>query len=290
MGERSRKWKAFAKNHPICAFCGGSKPAETIEHYPPKSMFRQKLWPEGFEFPACDDCNSGSRTDDLIMAIVARLDPLDGAAARDDGSLNGLMSRLRYLRPTLLDEMIPSAREARTLARQMQVSRVDGKTFLESRPFVRFTPTVQRAIQAFALKLTKAIVYREAKTIFPVDGSIFMTWSTNLDLLESGSYPIFDALQDLPGLVPEVKRHRDVLHDQFGYKWTADSDIERFVIQVKIAFSIAFVVIGCPKPGVLEKLYLLEAHEANGRTAVLQSQSLPLGRLRKLRQNQEIEK
>jgi hypothetical protein len=61
--ELSAKERAFGKSK-MCIFCGGTVPADTIEHYPPKSIFSEKKWPDGYVFPACKPCNHGSRQED----------------------------------------------------------------------------------------------------------------------------------------------------------------------------------------------------------------------------------
>jgi hypothetical protein len=48
MGEASQKRKsneALLKDNPFCIFCGGTELATTIEHCPPRMMFRGKRRP-----------------------------------------------------------------------------------------------------------------------------------------------------------------------------------------------------------------------------------------------------
>ena len=75
MGSATRRRKLFLKENPLCAFCGGAEAATTIEHCPPKALFKNKIWPEGFEFPACSKCNNDTSDYDLIVSVIARLDP-----------------------------------------------------------------------------------------------------------------------------------------------------------------------------------------------------------------------
>lgn len=67
------KKKRFLKEHPYCCFCGGAKPSTTIDHVPPKACFPDGYWPEGFEFPACEACNQGSKNDDQIVGFYTQM-------------------------------------------------------------------------------------------------------------------------------------------------------------------------------------------------------------------------
>src|SRR3974390_3767141 len=53
---------------------------------------QRRQWPEGFEFPACDVCNGGSRDDDLLVAMLAKMDPFENKSDRD-GRKPGYMKR-----------------------------------------------------------------------------------------------------------------------------------------------------------------------------------------------------
>ena len=65
------KKKIFLAKHPHCCFCGGTKPATTLDHVPPKACFPEGYWPEDFEFPACEACNFGTNKDDTIFGFYA---------------------------------------------------------------------------------------------------------------------------------------------------------------------------------------------------------------------------
>src|SRR5260370_26262593 len=105
MGSATRYRKAFLLAHPVCAFCGDVTPSTTIEHCPPRAMFQNRRWPEGFEFPACDRCNGGTRDDDLLIAMLARVDPLENRGDRD-GKAPGLMARAHKRHPGMFQRML----------------------------------------------------------------------------------------------------------------------------------------------------------------------------------------
>jgi len=95
----------FIKANPICIFCGGSTPSTTKEHCPPRAMFQHRQWPEGFEFPACDTCNGGTRDDDLLIAMLARLHPFQNKGDVD-GKTPGLMARAHERYPGMFRKML----------------------------------------------------------------------------------------------------------------------------------------------------------------------------------------
>ena len=73
MGQSRLKKERFHKDHPFCCFCGGARPATTIDHVPPRACFPRGLMPEGFEFPSCKECNEGTSKQDMIFGFTASL-------------------------------------------------------------------------------------------------------------------------------------------------------------------------------------------------------------------------
>jgi hypothetical protein len=76
MSESKRKksrQQRFLIEHPDCYFCGGIGRATTIDHVPPRACFPRGYAPEGFEFPACQECNKGADRDDQIFGMYSML-------------------------------------------------------------------------------------------------------------------------------------------------------------------------------------------------------------------------
>ena len=76
MGEsrrKSRKGAAIVAAEPRCIYC--ASPSETVEHMPPRSMFRDKDRPSAMEFGACTACNGATRGADVVASVIARLHP-----------------------------------------------------------------------------------------------------------------------------------------------------------------------------------------------------------------------
>jgi hypothetical protein len=69
------KRQRFLADHPFCCFCGGTVAATTTDHVPNKAFFVNRDWPEGYEFPACSNCQGNSRVSELVCAAVVRAAP-----------------------------------------------------------------------------------------------------------------------------------------------------------------------------------------------------------------------
>lgn len=247
MGLSRIRKQAFFEAHPLCVFCGGINAAVTIEHCPPRAMFQHRAWPEGYEFPSCFECNSGSSDDDLVVALMARMDPFEDAGDRD-GKVEGLIKQVRRQHPGMLAEMMPSPAEARRLNREHGVQPGPGQSHQDTG--VLKVPTgLDAAIKRFAAKLSKAIYYKATNRPFPVSGEIAAHWFTNVELLRHGFIPVFRALQEVGGIMPEHVRSSRLLNDQFAVKWSLSDDLQVFILQTMLGNAFGTVTFGSVQAG-----------------------------------------
>lgn len=274
MGAATKHRKEFLKAHPLCAFCGGKAKATTIEHCPPRAMFQFRQWPEGFEFPSCEACNHGTDDHDLLVAMLARMDPFEEKGDRDGKQL-GLMKMANKQFPGLFEKMMPSANEARRSNRELGLRPVAGQTHQETGA-VKVPEELHHAVRIFARKLAKGIFYREAGLPFPDHGCLLLNWFTNADLFRDGKYVLFDLLKELGGTAPPLKRSGQYLNDQFEYKLSLSPEKDIFVLQARFGNAFGLVVFGSASPGKLESIVarLREQTQRNGPFSVLQSPSL----------------
>ena len=121
MGAAKLKREAFYRAHPLCCFCGGGAAATTEEHCPSKSTFQDKVWPEGFTFPSCAECNAGSSDSDVMIAVLGRMSAAVPNAGWADGHTLGLMRNARrqfgddfWARAKPSPDISPTPVEART--------------------------------------------------------------------------------------------------------------------------------------------------------------------------------
>jgi len=264
MGMRRKHKDEFKLKHPVCIFCGGLNPMTSIEHCPPRAMFQHRQWPEGFEFPACDACNLGSADDDLIVALLARINPFDGSGGAD-GRFCKLASSIRQKHPGMIARMYPTPGQARRLNRSLGLTVTKGKTQQES-GVANILPEMHRAVEVFAAKLAKAIYYKETGKVFPHDGELLMKWSGNSHLVTQGRYLLLDSLGDLPGSVPELRRGRTVLNNQFSYALNMADGGELFAIRATFGAGFALLIFGTPLPGSLDSHYALVAELTGQQT------------------------
>lgn len=253
---------AFFAQHPLCIFCGGTVKAETIEHCPPRAMFQERAWPEGFEFPACSRCNHGSADDDLIISLLARTDPFT-EAGNADGRMPAIISSVHQKFPQLIAKMMPSVVQARAMNRRLGIVPPPGVTNQQAGP-VHVTDEMHRAVEVFAGKLTKAIYYMQAGRTFPAEGRICMRWFTNAELItNNGRYSIFEILEGLEGFVPELARAKSLLNDQFEYKLSMSNELDLLALQARFGHGFGLVVFACTERERLDAVFAsLEARTA----------------------------
>jgi hypothetical protein len=94
MSESKRKMSRQRKlliEHPDCYFCGGIGRATTIDHVPPRACFPRGYAPEGFEFPACQECNKGADKDDQIFGLYSMLLDFDESKTSQQDHIKRLL-------------------------------------------------------------------------------------------------------------------------------------------------------------------------------------------------------
>src|SRR5688572_17251940 len=105
MGESKAKRRAHAsilKLDPRCIYCG--ERADTIEHMPPRMMFRGKQRPKGLEFPSCRPCNNGTSQSDIVASLIGRVSP-DPTTQMEADEFKKLLLSVHQNVPGLLEEM-----------------------------------------------------------------------------------------------------------------------------------------------------------------------------------------
>jgi hypothetical protein len=269
-----RRQQIFSVN-PRCIFCGGAEPATTIEHCPPKAMFDQKMWPEGYEFAACAKCNNGTSNQDLIIAWMARIDYKDLSADGDLQTL-GLLKAVHRQHPKLVKQLLPSAIEAKRKNRDLGITPAPGKTHADV-GVVNITQEMQNAVSTFSKKLAKAIYHMHTKTIFPSDGCLLLGWFTNVEFVRESGFIPFNVLNDIAGVTPSIERSGKSLDNRFRYKFSITNDSKLFALQAMFGNSFGLIVFGCTQSGQLEGVInelRMSTDKVTGALIVLQSSQL----------------
>ena len=163
---------------------------------------QRRQWPEGFEFPACDVCNGGSRDDDLLVAMLAKMDPFENKRDRD-GRTPGYMKRAHKRYPDMFAKALTIGDDGEPQATGNGTSQ---------------TKCVMR-LAYWRVSRPRASIYLRTGAIFPNAGGLVMTWFTNADVMHDGRYKLFDILKHIAGDTPLQVRSGKFLNDQFEYKF-----------------------------------------------------------------------
>lgn len=213
MGEKRSRRERFFKEHPYCCFCGGATPATTEDHQPGRIFFRNREWPEGFVFPACQPCNSISRQSEKLLALL-----IHGDGDSDDrGRFQANLASINSKYPDLVSDMIPkSTREVREILRQMGVPKPEGTIYSEL-PIVKldadfWTPH----FDMLARKLMLSFHYQCFKVPLPNHGATWHFIHTNADYM-AGRVP--KRVLELAKRLTIPERQKRLLGDQFSIRW-----------------------------------------------------------------------
>ena len=168
MSQRASRKARFLREHPLCCFCGGTRPATTLDHVPPKACFQLGFCPEEFEFPSCSLCNNGTSKHDTIFGLYSMLLDFneDNRTHADRERLEKLRDEIARRYPDALPD--PASREPIYRA---------GRIIIPSPVAISVStkPLVKEAMKTIGEKLAHALYYREMKKNHdcPTTGSSF---------------------------------------------------------------------------------------------------------------------
>ena len=253
MGERRAK-EADARSVAFemtdrCIYCGGATQATTVDHCPPRAMFSQRKWPEGYVFPACAPCNAEAKDAEQWVSLLARVN--SGPSLQNEEEEQALKKLGKFLlKPDVLRSMTLSAAKKRAAARRAQIAVGPGETFAEL-PLLAVPPDAQRAVDYFAKKIAKALHFKHTRKVVPPAASIKHRWFTNFNHIEGEVPP---EIFTIPTGVPSLKRTNVKLSDQFNYLYTGsvDGTLGMYTIEFRQSFCICVMVAF--EPGILDRL------------------------------------
>lgn len=217
MGAGSKRRTAFFVKHPTCCFCGGVKKAETEDHFPSRAIFKDRIWPEGYVFPACKECNDATAKHELIIAMLSQLYP-DSAERTHQLQVMALMKSVDNNFPGLLQSMgRMTANRKRRWLRERGLSLSPGTTTADLGVMSIEDSRIQQAARLFATKLFLALYYYQTGIILRQAGGVVFRWETNAKDLDQ-AFPR-DVLAPLLQGMPELRRANTNLKDQFFYRF-----------------------------------------------------------------------
>ena len=182
MGEAKQRRTATEKlieQYPFCCFCGGVLAATTREHMPPKSLFENSHRPDKLVMPACADCNRGTSTADLAVAIVSRWDYHSPSSDHAH-----LVARARVQAPDLVAEWTKMDREERAKARRHL--RDHGVDVPDDAGIATIGPLTVRQLNLFAHKAVLALHFEHFRKPLSDDGRVCAFWRSKEDFARGG--------------------------------------------------------------------------------------------------------
>ena|GEM_PF-4667148 len=164
MGEHAKRLARFiSKGHEFCAYCGGTRRAESIDHVPPTAFFRDKYRPPIFETPACRTCHEPFSSLDALFSLYAKLSLSEGNGDREEKHLNNLISSAARKFPDLVFSLATRAKDGHVKKNGIVIPAV----------IVAPVPTeLVLAIAFMAARTTAALYYHKIGSPIPVGAAI----------------------------------------------------------------------------------------------------------------------
>ena len=229
MATKAQRRKIFFDSHPFCCFCGGNVKATTIDHIPSRQLFALKHRPAGLEFPACDNCNQGSKGHEQVAALLARIFP-DSTTEAENQELKKILKAVNKNRPGLLEEMIPTQRQKGLYKNHKnQVSGIAGVLNASG-------PLLNESINIFAAKMGFALHYHITEKIVPNTGGVSVQVYTNHDAFTN---KIPAELFSVIGEPKTLKMGKWDVEEQFTYSYghTHDAAMAAYFCTFRLSFA-----------------------------------------------------
>lgn len=232
MSASKAKRQTFFIEHPICCFCGGGSPATTQDHIPGRALFERRIWPEGYLFPACAECNRESSDNELAVALFASMSESKRHSSAQLKELRKRFDAFKRQCPELAQKIKTFSRSGEiSLLKKKNVPTWNATTGLQRKVMV-FPSEVLSMCNEFGIKLGKALHYLHTKTIVPIETQVHCMAFTNADM-ETLDQEVINKINSLPGF-PKIVASKQPLNDQFTYKYVISDD------QNKGAFTVMF--------------------------------------------------
>lgn len=239
MGTSKRRRDRFLREHPFCCFCGGNTPTQTEDHWPPRSIFKNRSWPEGYVFPACEDCNAATRLDESLLAMVSRIRPDE--ESDDPEGWEKLLGGIRQSHPGVLESMKMSPNQIRGMLRKRGIKLPLGYTTKDVPVVSLKHPAFHPAARRFAFKLFASLYYKHSGKCLPSSGGVQFIWRTNVQSTKDMESP--EVAGNLVA-APRLVRRAITLNGQFSYRYGITEDEKTPSGLFLVRFNRAFTMLG----------------------------------------------
>lgn len=235
MGARKNKLARFLSAHSQCYFCGD--PATTIDHVPSRECFLGRVGPEGYEFPACKECNNSAGRAEQTVALYRHCTDFS-EDQRGKPQVRKLLDGLRNNSPTRMPIMNVTVNQKRRAALRSGITLQPGETF-SSLPIIGINREVHDDFAIFSRRLTCALFYKHIGKVMPQTHMVKTQW---MQFAHGKADELIAAITaDMPNLTLAARVNTNI-GQQFGYRWYADNETETFAFVAQ--FAKAFFVFG----------------------------------------------
>lgn len=236
--KKSRKAADILADGALCIYC--SAVATTVEHMPPRMMFKAKDRPSGLEFASCQECNNGTSAADAAAAFFARMDmfgddPHDWKVREAIKPLQSLGS----LTPGFIEEVFDGPETSNTFAETRGGILV---------PVVKTHtgPITEALLTVFAAKLGMALYKEHVGAPLPATGGVHCMWFLNGGLSEQTAHSF---LAILPARETLTQGRRKSASGQFDYRYNCDNK-SIFAAFVGFHSNLHFFVLAMATPDI----------------------------------------
>jgi hypothetical protein len=217
MSDGKRRRERFFAEHPRCCFCAGEAGAVEEDHQPGRVFFRDRVWPEGFCFPACANCNRVSRDAENLTSILVT----DTSTERSHADFKRRVESVRSNYPGLLPDLAMNTRTKRNALSRMGLQKLAGTLFRDL-PLIKIDQLKWRPIfQLIGHKLMLALHYKCFDQPLSRGGGIWLSITTNVQTLAGSSHSELLAIAER--YIAPI-RSRQPLQDQFAIRWGSMMD------------------------------------------------------------------
>lgn len=218
----------------MCCFCGGDVIATTVDHVPNRAAFRERLAPEGFEFPACKACQDSTRLDEIAFAFMVHFLAEEGDEP-DEKAAAKLRQGLKNNLPHLWNFRELTTREKRQAARDLDLKLPPG--FVADARLVGIGPEWFDHIDRYLAKIAKALFYKHVGQPAPAHWVPWTMWTYERIQLNRA------AIQTWVEMTPFVtigQRTNTDLGERFVYRANMGEEVEAFVTIGKFGGGMIF--------------------------------------------------
>lgn len=238
MGQARRAKESFLDNHPRCCFCAGDVAATEKDHQPGRVFFKNREWPEGFEFPACRNCNrNSSLSEDVVSLLTSHFDDHESRAR-----YRKRVASIRQNQPGLIDSLKLTGNQARRAYARLGMVPAPGDLY-SSAPLVKLDPKIWLPhLTMVGQKFGLAMHYMCFGHPLPRTGGILVSVYTNADLVAGHDFN--KILSMAPNLVLPT-RNTKILGEQFAIRYDSSAELRAGIfvlsIQKKLIFNLLSV-------------------------------------------------